>query len=115
IDPSMLVGMEDLTIATMGGLNIEPEYTDLPSGFYEDRARRAVVFARRTINGDFGEVRGSVLGGLHGLDYDSSVLVGRVAAEAGLDGITLGMFGALTDRNYVDFRVEDGNIIELPV
>ncbi len=114
INPSMVVGMEDLTLATMGALNVEPEYAGLPTCFYENRARRAVTFARRTIDGEFGSLRGSILGGLHGLDYDSSVLAGRIAAEAGLDGITLGMFGALTDRNYVDFRVEDGHVIELP-
>jgi hypothetical protein len=113
IDPALFVGMEDLTIATMGGLNLEPEYVDLPDGFFEERVRRAVRFARRTIDGEFGEVRGKVLAGLHALDYDTGVLAGRVAAEAGIEGVTLGMFGALTDRNYVDFRVEDGKIIDL--
>lgn len=109
----MLVGMEDLTLATMGALNLEPEYADLPASFFEHRSRRAVEFAKRTIAGEFGPVYGQVLAGLHALDYDTGVIAGRVAAEAGLDGVTLGMFGALTDRNYVDYRVEDGNIIEL--
>ncbi|PRQ05042.1 hypothetical protein [Enhygromyxa salina] len=113
IDPSLLVGMEDLTVGTMGGLNLEPEYVDLPASFFEERAQRAVTFTRRTIDGEFGEVDGKVLAGLHALDYDSAVLAGRVAAEAGLDGITVGLFGALTDRNYVDYRVEDGQVIEL--
>ncbi|PRP89975.1 hypothetical protein ENSA5_69160 [Enhygromyxa salina] len=113
IDPSLLVGMEDLTLGTMGGLNLEPEYVDLPASFFEARARRAVSFARKTIDGEFGEVGGEVLAGLHALDFDSGVLAGRVAAEAGLDGLTVGLFGALTDRNYVDYRVEDGELIEL--
>lgn len=113
IHPSMLVGMEDLTLGTMGALNIEPEYAALPDSFFEERALRAVTFAQRTIKGDFGDVHGRVLAGLHALDYDSGVLAGRVAAKAGLDGVTLGMSAALTDRNYVDFRVEDGKLIEL--
>ncbi|KIG11772.1 hypothetical protein DB30_02550 [Enhygromyxa salina] len=113
IAPSLLVGMEDLTLGTMGGLNLEPEYVDLPASFFAERAQRAVNFARRTIDGEFGEVGGKVLAGLHALDYDSAVLAGQVAAEAGLDGVTVGLFGALTDRNYVDYRVEDGRVIEL--
>ncbi|HLT36036.1 MAG TPA: hypothetical protein VK034_07115, partial [Enhygromyxa sp.] len=113
IDPTMLVGMEDFTLATMGSLNLEPEYMELPSSFFEARVERAVDFAQRTKRGDLGEVRGQVLAGLHALDFDSGVLAGRRAGEAGLEGVTVGMFGALTDRNYVDFRVEDGEIMDL--
>ena len=113
INPSMLVGMEDFTLGTMTGLNIEPEYADLPESFFAARIRQAVTYAQRTTNGEFGEVSGQVLAGLHALDYDSGALAGQIAAEAGIDGVTVGMFAALTDRNYVDYRVEDGKIIKL--
>ena len=114
INPTMLVGMEDLAVGAMGALNIEPEYVDLPAEFFQARASRAVSFAQRTANGEFGDVSGKIFAGLHALDFDTAVLAGKMAASAGLDAITVGLFGALTDRNYVDYRVEDGEIFELP-
>jgi len=113
IDPSFLIGMEDLTLGTLTALNIEPEYAVLPRSFYEERAERAVTFARRTQEGAFGPVSGQVLAGLHAIDFDSALLAGRLAADAGLEGVAVGLFGALTDHSYIDFRMENGQVIEL--
>lgn len=113
IAPTFLIGMEDLTLGTLATLNIEPEYASLPQDFFEKRIGRAVSLARRTEDGEFGPVSGQVLAGLHAVDFDSAVLAGGLAAEAGLKGVAVGLFGALTDRNYVDFRVQDGQVIEL--
>lgn len=71
-------------------------------------------WATRIEAGALGTPRGQVLAGLHALDYDSAVLAGSVAAAAGLEGVSLGFMGAMTDRNYVDFRVEQGQLIKLP-
>ncbi len=113
IDPTFLVGMEDLTVGTLAALDMEPEYLSLPESFYEARVRNAVTFARRTEGGEFGAVSGQVLAGIHAIDFDTAVLAGRMAAEANLEGVAVGLFGALTDRNYVDFRVVDGQVIDL--
>lgn len=112
--PDLLVGMEDLTLGTMAALNLEPEYCAHTETFYEQLADAPIAWARRTTDGEFGPVEGTVLAGLHALDFDSAVIVGRRAAEAGLNAVALGMFGALTDRNYVDYRVEDGRILSFP-
>ena len=110
---SYAIGMEDLTIATLTGLSIEPEYAMLSAQFYAERNARAVELARRTIRGDFGEPPAQVFAGVHALDYDQAVDAGRLVGEAGLSGIATGLVGALRDKNSVDFRVENQRLAEL--
>lgn len=112
--PTFLVGMEDLTLGTLAAINVEPEYAALPRSFYEARVRRALRWATRTEQGTYGEVSSQVLAGLQAIDLDTAILAGRLAAEAGLRGVSVGLFGALTDRSHVDFRVQDGELVELP-
>jgi hypothetical protein len=114
MDPTFFIGMEDLTLGTLGALNVEPEFADLPLEFYEARAMHAVAFAQHTRAGAYGPTSGQVLAGLHAIDFDTAVLAGRLAAEAGLDGVSVGLFGALTGRDFTDFRVEDGQVMDLP-
>ena len=113
MNASYAIGMEDLTIATLTGLSIEPEYSMLPAEFYAKRNARAVDFARRTVDGEFGEPPPQVFAGVHALDYDQAVDAGRLVGEAGLSGIATGLVGALRDKNSVDFRVEDQQLVEL--
>jgi hypothetical protein len=108
-----LVGMEDLTMAALIGLGVQPEYARLPASWYEGSSKRALGLAERTRAGDFGEVDGLVFAGLHGVDFDTARRAGRLAGDAGADGIATGLGGALSDPTYVDFRVEDGEVIEL--
>jgi hypothetical protein len=108
-----LVGMEDLTMASLIGLGIQPEYARMPASWYEATSRRAVELAERTRDGDFGDVEGLVFAGLHGVDFDTARRAGRLAGEARTDGIACGLGGALADPSYVDFRVQDGRVIDL--
>lgn len=112
--PTYVIGMEDFAIVTMTALSMEPEYTGLPPAFYEARIDRAVAFAKDTQEGKYGPCPATVYAGLHGIDYDSSYLAGSRAAQAGIVGIATGLVGALQDKNYVDFRVQDGTIVDLP-
>lgn len=107
------IGMEDFTIATMTGLSIEPEYVNLPASFYADLNARAVQFAIDTKDGRYGPPPARVFAGVHALDYDQAVQAGQLVGQAGIEGIATGLVGALRDRNYVDFRVERGQVIEL--
>jgi hypothetical protein len=108
-----LVGMEDLSMAAMIGLGIQPEYARLPASWYEASSKRALGLAERTRAGDFGDVGGFVFAGLHGLDYDTARRAGRLAGDVKAEGIASGLGGALGDPSYVDFRVEDGKTIPL--
>jgi hypothetical protein len=113
INGQYLVGMEDLTLASLVGLGIQPEYARLPASWYQACSRRALDLAERTRAGDFGDVAGLVFAGLHGVDFDTARVAGRLAGDAEADGIACGLGGALSDPSYVDFRVEDGETIEL--
>ena len=113
MNPTYIVGMEDFTIVALTALNIEPEYSNLPLEWYQEASSRAIEYAVKTASGIFGPSRGKVFGGLHAIDYDTGILSGRLAGEAGLSGIASGLVGALKDKSFVDFRIEDGNVIEL--
>ncbi|MEJ2407251.1 MAG: hypothetical protein P8171_23820 [Candidatus Thiodiazotropha sp.] len=114
MSPSYLIGMEDFAIVCMTGLNIEPEYSCLPSSYYEERIERPLEFAIDTLNGKYGYCDSRVFAGLHAMDYDTAYLAGKKAAENGLNAIATGLVGALRDKNSVDFRVEKGALIEFP-
>jgi hypothetical protein len=106
--------MEDITVATMTGLGLEPEYTLLPESFYRSVFERAVELAVDTQRGRYEPVDAQVFACLHALDYDTARLAGKVAGEAGVAGIATGLFGVMKDRNYVDYRVADGELLPLP-
>jgi len=111
--PTYIVGMEDFTLVTLTALNIEREYSNLPLEWYAQASQRAVDFAVRTKNGDFGPSQSQIFGGLHATDFDTAHQAGRLAGEAELDGIASGLVGALKDKSFVDFRIENGEVIEL--
>ena len=107
--PDYLVAMEDFTITALAGLGLQPEYTALPLDWYRPLSERAVAFARATAAGAYGPCGGALpFAGLHGIDYDTARQAGRLAGEAGVAGIATGLAGALADRSFTDFRVQDG-------
>lgn len=113
MNPTYLIGMEDFTLATLTALGIEPEFLGGNRRFYESLAKRAVEFAVDTTAGKYGATSGVVFAGVHASDYDTALLAGRVAGAAGVHGIATGMVGALQDNSYVDYVLEDEQVVEL--
>ncbi len=109
-----LVGMEDFTIAAMTGLSMNPQYTGLGKGFIKPLAKRAIDFALEQQEEKHGPCPATVFSGMHAIDYDSAVIVGQLAGDAGCEGIASGLVGALRDKSYRDYRIVDGKLIELP-
>ncbi|WP_321991603.1 hypothetical protein [Marispirochaeta aestuarii] len=114
MSPTYIIGMEDFTIACMTGLNIEPEYSCLPSSFYKSCIDRAINFWGDIRNGSYGNCSAEIFAGLHAIDFDTACIAGKRAAHAGIESIATGLAGVLRDKNYVDFRVKDGKVIGLP-
>jgi hypothetical protein len=113
--PDYLVAMEDFTITALAGLGLQPEYTGLPLGWYRRLSERAVGFARATGAGAYGPCGDALpFAGLHGIDFDTARQAGRAAGEADAAGIATGLAGALADRSFTDFRVQDGALEPLP-
>jgi hypothetical protein len=113
VPATYLVGMEDLTMAVLSGLGVTREHLDQPLSWFERLSRRAVEFATETMEGRFGPVSGEVFAGLHGIDFDTAVQAGELAAEAEIAGVACGLGGALSDRSYTGFWVQGGEPIEL--
>lgn len=109
--PRYLIGAEDFTLPLLVQSNVEPEYAGLPRAFFEARAERAVRYAAEEAPGRAGP--SEVFAGLHAVDYDSAYAAGRVAGQAEVAGIATGLGVALSDRNWVDFHVRHGNVVEL--
>lgn len=112
MNPSYIIGMEDLTIVTLTGLNLEPEYTNIHVSDYEEFIYRAISFAKKTEEFNFGEVNSDVFAGLHAINYDTAIKGGELAGAENVFGIASGLLGALKDKSYTNFRIENGQIIE---
>lgn len=113
MSPTYIVGMEDFTIVTLTALNIERQYAQLPLSWYQRSTKRALEFAEKTKRNEYGTIEGEVFAGLHAMDYDTAVQVGQMAAESEIDGIATGLVSAMKDPGYMDFRIQDGNIVDL--
>ena len=111
--PTYLVGMEDFTIATLTALDVEPEIASMDRRFIEGLAKRAVDLAALTQSGHFGATAAMVFAGVHAFDRDTARIVGGVAGAAGVGGIATGLVGALQDKSFIDYLIEDGAIVEL--
>lgn len=111
MNPTYLVAMEDLTIATMTSLGLAPNHAGLGDAFYRASAKRAVDFAIATASGKYGDCRATPFAVLHAPDYDSARIAGVVAGKAGTIGIATGLAGALQDAGYVDHVIENGRTI----
>ncbi len=113
MNPTYLIGMEDFTIATLTALDVEPEFSSIDRRFIEGLAKRAVDLAVETQSGRFGDTQAMVFAGVHAFDYDTARIVGRVAGVAGVGGVATGLVGALQDKSYVDYIIENGAVVEL--
>ncbi len=107
------IGMEDFTIATLTALGVESGFLGTERRFFEALAKRAVDFATDTAEGRYGPAPGKVFAGVHASDYDTAILAGQVAGSAGVAGIATGFVGALQDKSYVDYLLEDEHVLEL--
>jgi hypothetical protein len=113
LNPTYLVGMEDFTLVTLTALNVEREYTNLPLEWYKSASKRAIEYAVRTKEGEFGPCQSLVFAGLHAIDFDTAKEAGRLAGEAKSDGIASGLVGAMKDQSFADFHMKNGEVIEL--
>ena len=114
MSPTYIVGMEEFTIVTLTGLNIERQYTQLPLSWFKRSTERALQLALDTNSKKFGPLQAEVFAGLHAMDFDTAYQVGKLTAEVGIDSIASGLVSAMKDRSFTDFRIVNGQLINLP-
>jgi hypothetical protein len=115
LSPSYLIGMEDFTIPLMVGLGVERAYAHLPISFFERVADPAIAYAKDTRGGAYGPCNTDVFAGLHAVDLDTARAIGKRAGDARVDGIAVGLGFALNDRDFTDYRIEEGRIVSLGI
>jgi hypothetical protein len=104
--PTRLIGVEDLVMAALLAVHIEPQYLDWPRARWRtinrDVARRAAKIARAPA-----EVVDRVYTVASALDHASAFDAGREFARAGIVRVAMG-FGAYMSDDYSEDRVRLG-------
>ena len=114
LKPSYRIGPEDLTLAVLSGLRIEPVYLGWSGTHTTPFTQAALNGAGRVESGEFGPVTGDVFAGLHGMDFDTALAAGQLAAKAGIGALASGLGAPLSDNGYTDFVVIEGRAEILP-
>ncbi len=112
--PSYRIGAEDLTMAALSGLRMEPAYLGWNGSDTARFSQFPIEFTERSQRGEFGATTGKIYTGLHGMDYDTSFMAGRMAAEANCAAISTGLGAALSDNGYTNYWVKEGQVHPFP-
>ncbi|PJB71419.1 MAG: hypothetical protein CO093_05070 [Alphaproteobacteria bacterium CG_4_9_14_3_um_filter_47_13] len=102
IQPDRQVCPEDILLASLVGLNIEPEYCALPRSFYRYRNERSARFCTFAKEGAWGATTGSIMAVASAADFNSAFDAGREMALAGHEHFAIGTGAYMADHHYTD-------------
>ena len=105
INPHKWMVPEDILLSTLVGLNVEPEYTGLPSSFYSYRNERSARFYQKALMGEYGDVSGQPYAVASAVDYNSAHYAGRIMARSGVRSVAIGTGAFMADNDYTDHYV----------
>lgn len=103
ISPDRQVCPEDIFLASLVGLNIEPEYLSLPRRFFRHHNKRSARFYTTAKSGDWGQITGRLISVASAVDYNTAFDAGREMARAKSPFLAIGTGAYMTDRNFTDF------------
>jgi hypothetical protein len=103
IKPKRFICREDILLASLIGLSIEPQYLSMPKRFYSRRNIRAATFYRNTEEEKFGSFRGIPYAVASAVDYNSAFEAGKVMARAKVSHLAIGVGAYMLDDNFVDY------------
>lgn len=113
IEPERFICREDILLAILVGLSIEPEYIREKSRFYLYRNKRSVRFYNKTKNGSYGPFNGKPYCVASAVDYNSGFYAGREIARGNVNHLAIGAGAYMADPNYVDYFIKRRKINEL--
>lgn len=113
LDPTAVVGVEDLTMACWLRLDIEPEYLDRSRGSYRRLNRSVARRATAAVAGLPPRLAGAHLPVASAMSFNTAKDAGREFAAAGLTGIAMGFGAYMADDHYTDFLLRDRRRIDL--
>ncbi len=114
LEPTHLIGHEDITLAVMLRLNMEEDYLGYPTGFYEGLNRtvaREALAVQATLPATLKLAYYPVA---CAMSYDSAFRAGRVFAQAGIARVSMGFGAYMADDNYRNILYVRGRRISLP-
>ena len=103
IEPERFICREDILMASLVGLNIEPEYVKEKSRFYSYRNRRSARFYNKTKSGSYGSFNGEPYAVASAVDYNSAFSAGREMARGEATHLAMGVGAYMADSNFVDY------------
>jgi hypothetical protein len=113
IEPKRFICKEDILLATITGLSVEPEYIGMPRRFYSTRNKRAATFYRDTKERKFGSYKGIPFAVASAVHYNSAYDAGKEMAKAKVSHLALGVGAYMLDDNSVDYFVKGIKIHDL--
>lgn len=113
--PTQAIGPEDLTLAVWNGLGIAEEYVERPAHFYLER-NAAVVEAmlRAYVAALPKSLALQAYPVASGFSYDSAYQAGRAFGAARIERIAMGLGGMMSDDDYRDSFIVQGQSVTLP-
>jgi len=114
LSPTHLVGYEDITLAIFISLNMEEEYLDYPTRYYEGINRtvaREALAVQAMLSLALKQAYYPVASAM---SYDSAFLAGRIFAQYGIKRVAMGFGAYMADDNYRNVLYVRGQRIMLP-
>ena len=103
INPSRFICREDILLASLIGLGVEPEYVSMPKRFYSERNSRSAIFYKNTKELKFGSFHGIPYAVASAVDYDSAFEAGKKMARVKATHVAIGVGAYMLDDNSVDY------------
>lgn len=103
LNPTHLIGVEDITVATWLSLNIEPAYTGRSRADYRRYNQAVVRRALDQINVLPDQLRATYYPVASALSYNTAYDAGKVFAEAGIGQVAMGFGAYMADNNSTDY------------
>lgn len=110
--PSHLIGAEDLTVAALVKLNIEPSYLNLGREFFKNLNLSVIQRAANHMERIPRELQYNYYPVASAMSYDNAYDAGEVFAKSGIEKIAMGFGAYLCDRRKTDFVDFAGKRIE---
>ncbi|HEY9387864.1 MAG TPA: hypothetical protein VIP70_12555 [Nitrososphaeraceae archaeon] len=105
IEPKRFICREDILLAILTGLSVEPEYVGMPRRFYSARNRRAATFYEDTKQKKFGSFKGIPYAVASAVDYNSAYDAGKEMAKAKVSHLAVGVGAYMIDDNSIDYFI----------
>lgn len=113
MNPSHLIGVEDITIASWLALNLELSYTGLALSAFSKKNKRVCQLARRRIPTLDERLQPHYYPVASAVSYDTAFDAGKIFGAAGFQCVSMGFGAYMSDDNYNDHVIIKRKIIEL--